>query len=210
MGRVARTSRVASASLPVSVTHVFTASRQSESQRGQLTLLGTMKYIALHMFSGQESIGLLLALARRTQRQTVERRVRDLDLSAQQFWVLVVLRERRCASLADILTALPMDQPTASRVVAAVRRRKLVRLQNDPHDRQRRLITLTPKGRQYAERCLSVASQVRRAIVAGFSQEEISTLRAWLRRIVENLNELGRTPLPAPRRHGLSPCERQI
>jgi MarR family transcriptional regulator, transcriptional regulator for hemolysin len=151
------------------------------------------------MFPKQESIGLLLASVRRRQRQAVEMRVRDLKLSTQQFWLLVALCERQGASLADILAALPMDQPTASRVVAAVCRRKLVRLQNDPEDRRRRLMTLTPKGRQFAERCLSVASQVRGAIVARFSPEEIDTLRGWLRRIVENMDELDRTAPPEHR-----------
>jgi DNA-binding MarR family transcriptional regulator len=91
-----------------------------------------VKYIAQHMLPRQEPIGLLLASVRKRQRQAVEMRVRDLKLSTQQFWLLVALCERQGASLADILAALPMDQPTASRVVAAVCRRKLVRIQSDP------------------------------------------------------------------------------
>jgi MarR family transcriptional regulator, organic hydroperoxide resistance regulator len=129
----------------------------------------------------------------------VEMRVRDLKLSTQQFWLLVALCERQGASLADILAALPMDQPTASRVVAAVCRRKLVLIENDPKDRRRRLMTLTPKGQEFAARCLTVAAQVRGAIVAGFSPEEIATFRGWLRRIVENLDELDRTSPPDSR-----------
>jgi MarR family transcriptional regulator, organic hydroperoxide resistance regulator len=126
-------------------------------------------------------------------------RVRDLKLSTQQFWLLVALCERKGASLADILAALPMDQPTASRVVAAVCRRKLVCIEYDPKDRRRRLMTLTAKGQEFAARCLTVAAQVREAIVAGFSPEEIATFRGWLRRIVENLDELDRTSPPDSR-----------
>lgn len=148
------------------------------------------------MLSKQEPIGLLLASVRKRQRQAVEMRVRDLKLSTQQFWLLVALCERQGASLADILAALPMDQPTASRVVAAVCRRKLVHIQNDPKDRRRRLMRLTPKGQEFAERCLMVATQVRGAIVDRFSPDEIATLRGWLRRIVENLDELDRTSPP--------------
>jgi DNA-binding MarR family transcriptional regulator len=151
------------------------------------------------MLPQQEPIGLLLASLRKRQRQAVETRVRDLKLSAQQFWLLVALCERHGASLADILAALPMDQPTASRVVAAICRRKLVRIQNDPKDRRRRLMTLTAKGQQFADRCLSVAAQVRGAIVDRFSPDEITTLRGWLRRIVENLDELDRSSPPDSR-----------
>lgn len=151
------------------------------------------------MLPRQEPIGLLLASVRRRQRQAVEMRVRDLKLSTQQFWLLVALCERQGASLADILAALPMDQPTASRVVAAVCRRKLVHIQNDPKDRRRRLMSLTAKGQAFAVRCLSVAAQVRGAIVAGFSADEIATFRGWLQRIVANLDELDRTSPPAAR-----------
>ncbi len=149
------------------------------------------------MLPRQEPIGLLLASVRRRQRQAVEMRVRDLKLSTQQFWLLVTLCEQQGASLADILAALPMDQPTASRVVAAVCRRRLVRIRNDPKDRRRRLMTLTARGQAYATRCLTVAAQVRGAIVAGFSADEITTFRGWLRRIVTNLDELDRTCPPA-------------
>jgi DNA-binding MarR family transcriptional regulator len=148
------------------------------------------------MRSKQEPIGLLLAALRRRQRQAVEMRVRDLDLSTQQFWLLVALHERHGASLADILAILPMDQPTASRVLAALCRRGLVRLDSDPADRRRRRLVLTPRGREFGARCLAVAAQVRAAIVAHFSPDEIATLRVWLRRIVENLDELDRASPP--------------
>jgi len=134
------------------------------------------EYIAQHMLAKQVPIGLLLADLRRRQRQAVEMRVRDLGLSNQQFWLLVALVERQGASLAEILAGLPMDQPTASRVLAALSRRKLVRLDSDPADRRRRRMVLTPRGEQFGARCLVVAEEVRKAAVAHFSSEEIATL----------------------------------
>jgi DNA-binding MarR family transcriptional regulator len=139
-----------------------------------------------------------MALARRRQRQAVEMRVRDLGLSNQQFWLLVALVERQGASLAEILSALPMDQPTASRVLAALSRRKLVRLDSDPADRRRRRMVLTPRGVQFGARCLAVAEEVRKAAVAHFSSDEIATLRGWLQRMVDNLDELDRISPPTP------------
>ena len=156
------------------------------------------KYIAQHMLAKQVPVGLLLAALRRRQRQTVEMRVRDLALSNQQFWLLVALVERQGESLAEILAALPMDQPTASRVLAALSRRKLVRLDSDPTDRRRRRMVLTPRGEQFGARCLAVAKEVRKAAVAHFSPDEIATLRGWLRRMVDNLDELDRISPPDP------------
>jgi MarR family transcriptional regulator for hemolysin len=161
------------------------------------------------MLAKQVPIGLLLAGVRRRQRQAVEMRVRDLGLSNQQFWLLVALVERQGASLAEILAALPMDQPTASRVLAALSRRKLVRLDSDPADRRRRRMVLTPRGEQFGARCLVVAAQVRQAAEAHFSSDEIATLRGWLRRIVDNLDELDRLSPPNPTSPTNGVAERQ-
>ena len=150
------------------------------------------------MIAKQVPIGLLLGAVRRRQRQTVEMRVRDLQLSNQQFWLLVALVERQGETLAEILAALPMDQPTASRVLAALSRRRLVRLDSDPVDRRRRRMVLTPRGEQFGARCLAVAEEVRKAVVAHFSVDEIATLRGWLRRIVDNLDEFDRLSPPSP------------
>jgi hypothetical protein len=59
-------------------------------------------------------------------------------------------------------------------------------------------MVLTPKGEQFGARCLAVAEEVRKAAVAHFSSDEIATLRGWLRRMVDNLDELDRTSPPAP------------
>jgi len=84
-------------------------------------------------------------------------------------------------------------------------RRKLVRLDSDPSDRRRRRMVLTPKGEQFGARCLAVAEEVRKAAVAHFSPEEIATLRAWLRRMVDNLDELDRvSPPPVSSKNGLA------
>ena len=58
-------------------------------------------------------------------------------------------------------------------------------------------MVLTPRGEQFAARCLAVAEEVRRAAVAHFSPDEIATLRVWLRRMVDNLDELDRLSPPS-------------
>jgi hypothetical protein len=58
-------------------------------------------------------------------------------------------------------------------------------------------MVLSPRGEQFGARCLAVAEEVRRAAVAHFSPDEIATLRVWLRRMVDNLDELDRTSPPS-------------
>ena len=146
--------------------------------------------MANHSMTKQAQVGLLLAAVRRRQRRAVESRVGYLGLTSQQFWILEAIAKRGECLLGDILAVLPMDQPTSSRVLAALRERDLVTVENDSADRRRRCIRLTSRGAQLARRCTGIAKQVRRAVVDGFSQRELAKLNSYLGRLIENLDRL--------------------
>jgi DNA-binding MarR family transcriptional regulator len=134
-----------------------------------------------------QPLGLLVAAVRRSIKQAVTRRLRSHRLSHQQFWLLMALHEQPGPSLGELAQGRLMDPPTASRVVALLLRRGLVRLEADPRDRRRRSIRLTARGEALARELHPVAARVRGAIAAGFSPAEVATLRAMLLRVVANL-----------------------
>jgi DNA-binding MarR family transcriptional regulator len=135
-----------------------------------------------------EPIARLIAGARRRLRQAVGRRVRALGLSPQQFWLLVNLEAGSC--LRSLASRLHMDEPTASRIVAGLRRRRLVSTRADPHDRRRLELGLTQQGADLARRLRPVAEEVRRTVEDGFTTEEKDHLRRLLGRVVENTRRL--------------------
>jgi DNA-binding MarR family transcriptional regulator len=149
-----------------------------------------MENMANHLMTKQVQVGLLLAAVRRRQRQAVEARVGSLGLTSQQFWILEALAQRGECLLGEILAVLPMDQPTSSRVLAALRERELVTVENDSDDRRRRSLRLSAQGAKVASRCAEIGKQIRKAIVVGFSQRELGMLSAYLHRLVENLDHL--------------------
>jgi len=138
----------------------------------------------------QTEVSLLLAAVRRRQRQAVESRVSRLGLSSQQFWALEAIHVRGECALSDVLSTLPMDQPTASRVVSALQARALVSVESDASDRRRRCLKLTRQGERLARECAAIAKQIRTAIVARFSQAELETLSSHLKRLIANLDHL--------------------
>src|SRR6478609_7719596 len=91
-----------------------------------LGLPGPLYCFPEQLLSKQESLGRLIALARRRLKQAVGRRVAHHQLSSQQFWVVVFLAEEDRPALCDVCDALRMDAPTASRIVSALARRGLV------------------------------------------------------------------------------------
>jgi DNA-binding MarR family transcriptional regulator len=151
------------------------------------------------MLQEQEHVGALLASVRRRIRQVVRAEAGGHRLSPQQFWCLVGIDEAGPLSLGALADRLRMDQPTASRVVASLTRRRLVRMAEDPGDRRRLLLGTTPDGTALAGRIRPLARDLRDTLVAGFSPAELDAFRAALQRIVGNLDryEARKTRRPA-------------
>ena len=136
----------------------------------------------------EEPIGFLVAAVRRRIKQAVDARVRRRRLSPQQFWLLVAICEAGAVSLRELAQRQRIDSPMASRVITALARRGLVRVEADPSDRRRGRIELTPKGRRLGRQMVALAAELRAAIVAGFSPADQRRARALLRRILDNLD----------------------
>ena len=149
------------------------------------------------LLSQQEPIGLLLAVARRRNKQVVGDRVRPWGLSPQQFWSMVVLHECDGIALRDLARRHRMDEPTASRVMGALTRRGLVSCEVDPGDRRRCQLRLTEEGSALARELHPLAREVRQAVVRGFTPAERNALGEMLRRVIANMDRLSGAGAPA-------------
>jgi DNA-binding MarR family transcriptional regulator len=143
---------------------------------------------------GQEPLARVIGATRRRINQAVSRRLRAHRLNPQRFWVLVNLMETPGSSLRELSRRLHMDEPSASRIVANLARRRLVSQRQDAVDRRRRNLGLTAEGQKLAHTVAPIAKEVRRAVEAGFSDEEKETLRRLLRRVVLNVAALEARP----------------
>jgi len=106
--------------------------------------------------------------------------------------VLVALVERQGASLAEILAGFAHGPAHGVPCVGALSRPKTGSAGQRPRRSSASPHGADPSGEQFGARCLVVAEEVRKAAVAHFSSEEIATLHGWLRRMVDNLDELDR------------------
>ena len=138
----------------------------------------------------KEPIGLLIGAARRQIKRMVTARVQPHAFTAQQFWVLVNIDEARGPSLGEIAERLRMDAPTASRAVAQLLKRALVKAEGDRGDRRRLRLKLTPAGRARIGSLRELAAELRGAPVQGLTRDEEETLRTLLRRILSTMDGL--------------------
>src|SRR5712691_857638 len=142
---------------------------------------------AEQLLSKQDSLARLIAVARRRLKQAVGRRVSDHGLSSQQFWVLVYLDAEDAPPLFSVCDALRIDAPTASRIVAALTRRGLVRPAEDPADRRRNRLRLTADGRALARELRPLAADLRGAVERELSRSEADELRRLLTKVITGL-----------------------
>src|SRR5690349_4178668 len=98
------------------------------------------------MLREQESMGLLIGVARRTLKQAVLRKSRPLRLTPPQFWFLNAAHDLPNATLGEIARSQQLDPPTASRLADSLASRGYVRLMADRRDRRALRVSLTSAG----------------------------------------------------------------
>jgi DNA-binding MarR family transcriptional regulator len=137
-------------------------------------------------------LGLLVASVRRHIKQAVVSRLRPRRLGYQQFWLLVAIHERSGLSLRELAERQHMDSPTASRIAAALARRRLATVDGDPGDRRIRRFRLTRRGEALAREVYPLAAQAREAAEDGFSEAEGRDLRRMLAQMIANMERFER------------------
>jgi DNA-binding MarR family transcriptional regulator len=147
--------------------------------------------------SAREPVGLLIGAARRRIKQVVGRRLKGRGLTPPQFWVLLAVQEGRAPSVSALAELMHGDQPTASRIVAALVKRKLVRVEADPADRRRARLVSTAAGDALRPELSALAGAVREAIVAGMGEDEQEAMRRGLRKVMDNMDRFERGETPA-------------
>jgi len=143
------------------------------------------------MLSKQDYLGLLIDTALRKVKHIIALRARPHRISAQQFWVLIELAGDSGLHLTELAERHGMQMANASRVVGGLIERKLVKVQRDPADRRKGHLELTASGTALARKLQREAELLSGAAESGMNAEEAARLRALLRRMIENLDQLG-------------------
>ena len=124
-------------------------------------------------------------LARRTR--ALNERLRPYGLDYSRWRVLAVLLEHSGATMGRLADLTSVDRTTLTRTLGLMEKAGLVVRRERESDRRSLAISMTPKGRRLFARILPLALLETDRALAGFSAEEIRTLRDRLKRMAENL-----------------------
>ncbi|USG66410.1 MarR family transcriptional regulator [Brevibacillus ruminantium] len=136
-----------------------------------------------------ESIGFLLGVTYRRISHFVSIRLRELDLTPEQFAVLLRLREQDGINQKEIAARTAKDQPTTARILDVLLRKELIEKKVSEADRRAFLIYLTEKGKAFTEQAIPLEEQALKEMLAGIDPEHLQLFKEILLTIQTNINQ---------------------
>ncbi|MEW5889767.1 MAG: MarR family winged helix-turn-helix transcriptional regulator [Pseudomonadota bacterium] len=134
-----------------------------------------------YKFSDQ--VGFLLRRAYQRHAAIFKETVPDSQLSAAQFVVLCVVRERQSCQVDDIVRETAIDEPTVRGIVEHLKWRNLVAVAHEPGDARQVVVALTPAGAAMVEQIVPFARQISELTFGELSAAERTALVELLRKI---------------------------
>ncbi len=110
-----------------------------------------------------------------------------VDVTPEQWAVLIRLWERDGRSQSDLSDATFRDRPTMSRILDVLEKGGLVERRADPDDARARIIHLTRRGRELEKKLVPLVERIVRDMTRGIAHEDLVTTRATLQRMFANL-----------------------
>ncbi|WP_299621740.1 MarR family winged helix-turn-helix transcriptional regulator [Pelagibius sp.] len=120
----------------------------------------------------EEQIGFLLRRAHQYASDVFQARIGALNLTPQQFSVLVTLLRNRELAQTKLGEVVAMDPATVLGVVQRLAQRGLVAVRTDPADGRRRLVQLTRDGHEMARDLVVIGPEISRETLAGLNPDE--------------------------------------
>ena len=120
---------------------------------------------------------------------------REFGITTTQYSVLHTLRAWPEIDQVSLCTLIGLDRSTATLVLTTLERNALIERRQDPADKRRKLLALTPQGHSLLERAASLASAISGPMGEVLSEEELEQMCSLLGRFVQAYNERVRTPL---------------
>ena len=133
----------------------------------------------------------LMAKTGSLARQRWSAMLAQLKVSPSQYGVLMALGEAGPLGQQRLAELIGVDPRNAVPIIDALAAHGLVRREVDPADRRRRVLDLTPKGREVVAELASVGAEIERDLLSPLTSAEQATLRRMLRALLNAASEAG-------------------
>ncbi len=138
-----------------------------------------------------ETFPALLGETARAWRARLDERLKPLGLSQAKWLVLLHLSHGGDAMIQkDLASRIGIEGPTLVGLLDRMARDGWLERRESPGDRRSKTVHLTGKSHEILRQIKSVAAQLRRELLSGLSEEELSQCTAVLHKIKEKAEHL--------------------
>lgn len=116
-------------------------------------------------------------------------RQNGLEISPEQWTVLIFLWEKDGVTQQELCNATFKDKPSMTRLIDNMERQHLVVRISDKKDRRTNLIHLTKTGKEIEERTSAIVDKTLKEALNGVTMEELKVCQDVLRKIFTNIKE---------------------
>ncbi len=117
-------------------------------------------------------------------------RLRPLGMSTSQLPVLAALKDGAKLTQTELARWGKVEQPTMAQMLARMARDGLIQREPDPADGRSSLISLTSEAMAKQPEARAILEQGNRDATRGFTPQEVETLIALLKRVIDNVEAL--------------------
>jgi DNA-binding MarR family transcriptional regulator len=135
----------------------------------------------------EESIGYMVRNAHRAYDRVLTARLGKHNILTGTWSLLRVLWHEDKLSQIEVANRMKIERASLTIMLHGVEKAGLITRQTDRLDRRKQLITLTRKGRAMQSVLVPIGMGVNAIALTALSPREIATLRALLRRVIDNL-----------------------
>lgn len=134
-----------------------------------------------------EALGAVWSYLNRSSSAEWFRVIEELDMSFTQVKMLFLLEDGHEHSVSELAAPLRLSVPTASRAVDGLIKRGIVTRRESASDRRSRLIALSDRGREVADRLTSARLAMLETFVNEITPDEQAALLTALSPILERI-----------------------
>ncbi|WP_234414237.1 MarR family winged helix-turn-helix transcriptional regulator [Paenibacillus sp. CAA11] len=137
-----------------------------------------------------QSLGFFLGLTYRKVSHLLLQRLKEYNITPEQWSVLVRIGERDGMIQKEIGERAAKDKPTTTRLLIALEEKGFIRKIGGEADRRSFLIYITDKGREVLQKTEPIEHQVMEEVTEGIPQAELELLLKQLNQVAQNADYL--------------------
>ncbi len=135
------------------------------------------------------SLGALISITYRSHFVRINNRMKELCLSAGQFFVLMVLSDEQGIKQDTLAGRLLIDKGNIARAVNVLEDKSLVKRITDENNRRAVRLHLTETGQQLIPEVIRIYREWEEAAFSGLTEDEKSQIKLLLLKIAQNSYE---------------------